>query len=391
MSADEKQYYKTLGVNKDASADDIRKAYRKLVKENHPDVSSAPDAAKKFAKIQEAYDCVSNPDKRAVYDRGGNGHFGGGGNGGFDPFGGGFGGFSQGHASFGFGDDVLSELLKQFTHQGGGSRQRSSSKRQAAQTQADLDIVLGYNVSLKQAYTGDTVVVSFDAYRKCGSCTGTGGKKVKTVCSSCNGRGSISQNHIFVSFSSPCEDCNSTGSRETYSCHDCNGLGCVLTSVTESINIPSGIYSGVRLRVSGKGNQGFRGGIIGDLYLKINVLADNAFTLKENNLHMTTEIPLHIAILGGNIDLHHLDGAVISVAIPVGTQPQKDIICRGKGMPILQKDKFGDLVIKVDVILPTNLTPEQQKKFQEFSNTLTDTNYGAQGKKSWFDRFKKMF
>ncbi|MCX5749449.1 MAG: molecular chaperone DnaJ [Candidatus Saganbacteria bacterium] len=350
-----KDYYQILGASKNASTDDIKSAFRKLARQYHPDVCKEPGADQKFKEINEAYQVLGDPAKKAQYDRfgyagPGRGGFGAGGTN-FDDI---FQGF-QGGSPFGDLGDILESF---FGSTGGGGRRRQRGPQKG--TDLRFDLIL----TLEEAFAGFDKEIDISHLRQCSRCKGAGAEPGTSVkkCAACNGSGVLQQTQrtMFGSFAStvPCASCGGRGETVSSPCKDCRGSGRIKTSSKIKMKIPPGIESGYRLRVEGEGDAGHKGGIPGDLYVYISVRPHEKFKRQGNDLFTSEKIDFVTAILGDEIDLPLFDGN-FRLKIPSGTQPNTVFRQRGKGMPRLQGNGRGDLFIEVHVEIPTRLSREQ--------------------------------
>ncbi len=352
-----KDYYKILGVDKNASADDIKKAYRTQVKKCHPDLHpNDKNAAEKFKELNEAHEVLSDEKKRKNYDTFG------------DPNGGGFGGgqgFSGGFGGFGGFEDIFGDIFGGF----GGSRQRTKTKQKGE------DITLELSLSFMDAAKGCVREISYNRNATCSSCKGTGAKggTAYTTCAKCGGTGQIqyaTNNGFFRSVSvRDCDECHGTGKKIIDSCPDCKGKGYIKTPTNVTVNIPAGADNGSYLRKQGFGEASPNGGPSGDLIIIIKVEPSKIFKRKNFDLYVTVPISLKTAALGGKVKIPLLD-EVIDYTIPEGTQSGKIFFVRGKG--IKTQRGFGDLYIEIMVEVPTKLTKEQKKALESLEN---DSDY----------------
>jgi molecular chaperone DnaJ len=361
--ANKKDYYEVLGVSKQSSADEIKRAFRKLARQHHPDVNKEAGSETKFKEINEAYQVLSDPNKRSQYDYYGSaggpaGGFGGGAGGfeGFD-FGGGAGGF-EGFGEFG-------DLFDAFF---GGQR---GGRRRAQERGADLRYDL--QITLKDAATGIEKELNLTHYVSCTTCKGSGAKPgTKPIkCTACNGIGQVKKNQrtILGNFTQvlPCPTCKGKGETISSPCESCRGEGRVKKSQTIKVKIPAGIDSGFRLRVSGVGDAGPHGTKSGDLYLFIYVEPSAMFNRDGEHLYYRTSIPFTKAILGSEIKIPTLDGEA-TLKIPAGTQPNTNFRLKGKGMPILNRRDRGDLYILVEIDIPKKINSNQAELLRKFHN-----------------------
>ncbi len=356
-------YYESLGVSKNASDAEIKAAFRKAAKQHHPDLRpDDKEAEKKFKVINEAYEVLSDPKKRAQYDQFGHAAF--------DPAagaggaGGGFGGFS------GF-DDIFSV----FTGGGFGGFDFGGGSRNGPMAGNDLR----YNLSItfEEAAFGVKKEILVPREEDCTACGGSGAKPgtQPVKCSVCGGTGQVrvQQNTMFGSFSTvrTCDNCNGRGKIIQEPCHECKGRGRVNKSKRIAVNIPAGIDNGQILTMRGEGEAGLRGGPSGDLYISIAVKPHKLFTRKGYDLYLDMDIPFTIAALGGEIQVPTLQGT-LKYNVPVGTQPGTTFRLRGQGIKKLNTQTTGDLLIRANVGIPKHLTDEQRELFKKLADSLGD-------------------
>ncbi|MCP4638146.1 MAG: molecular chaperone DnaJ, partial [Methyloversatilis sp.] len=348
-----KDFYDILGVNRDASDDEIKKAYRKLAMKYHPDRNpDSKEAEDKFKEAKEAYEILSDGQKRAAYDQYGHA--------GVDPNMGGGAGGGQGFGGFGdaFGD-IFGEI---FGNQGGRGGGRSGVYRGA-------DLRYNLEVSLEEAARGTDTRIRIPTMDDCGSCGGTGAKPgTKPVtCTTCNGVGQVRMQQGFFSIQQTCPKCHGTGKMVKDPCHDCHGAGRVKGSKTLQVKIPAGIDEGDRIRLAGEGERGQGGGPAGDLYVQIHIKPHAVFQREGDDLHCEMPIGFATAALGGEIEIPTLDGAA-KIKIPAETQSGKVFRLRGKGIKGVRSSYPGDLMCHVVVETPVNLTARQRELLKEFDD-----------------------
>ena len=352
-----RDYYDVLGVNKSASPEEVKSAYRKLAVKHHPDKNPGDKPAEdKFKEASEAYGVLSDKSKKENYDNFGHAAFENGGGG----QGGGFGGF--GGADF---SDIFEDFFSDFGG-GRGSRSRRSSNRGS-------DLRYDLSISLKEAYSGKKQDIQFSTSDKCNNCKGSGSKPGYSAdrCSYCGGNGKIRSNQGFFTVQQTCPQCSGRGEEITNPCGDCSGRGIKQTSKKISVTIPKGVDDGTRIRLSGKGEAGSRGGTNGDLYLFINVKSHDLFKRSDENLFFEYPISIADAALGTTIEIPTIDGGKAKIKIPDGTQNGKQFRLKGKGMPFMRRGDYGDLYVQVTTEVPVSLNKQQKElleKFREIEN-----------------------
>ena len=374
-----KDYYDILGVTKKATPEEIKKASRSLAMKYHPDRNQGDKAAEgKFKEASEAYQVLSDPKKKSSYDQFGHSAFegGAGGTGGFD-----FGGFESGAFS-----DIFDDFFGDFMGSGRGGR---SSKKSRSNRGSDLKINL--EITLEEAYLGKKQTINLSSNEKCEKCSGSGaepGSKPKK-CSTCGGHGKVRTQQGFFTLQQTCPDCEGDGEMLSNPCKDCKGSGSTKTKKNLSIQIPQGVDDGTQIRLSGKGDAGYRGGSNGDLYVFITVEKHKIFQRSEENLYYKLPISMIDAALGTEIEVPTIDNGKSKVKIPAGTQSGKQFRLKGKGMPILRENNFGDLYLEVNVIIPESLSREQRglleklKTLEDQDNNSEIKNFINKAKKFW--------
>ncbi len=359
----DKDFYDVLGVARDASADELKKAYRKLAMKYHPDQNKDnPKAEEKFKEINEAYDILKDEQKRAAYDRYGNAAFDGSMGGG--PGGGGFGGGGFGGA--GAFSDIFEDMFGDFM--GGGGRGRSGGPMRGADLQYTMEM------SLEDAYKGKEAKIKIPVNDSCDECNGSGAASGSGAqnCSTCNGAGRVRQQQGFFTIERTCPSCNGEGAVIKDPCKKCHGAGRVKKSKTLKVKIPAGVETGRRIRLSGEGEAGVRGGPRGDLYVMINVKPHKLFQRDAANLYCRVPITVTRAALGGEIEVPTIEGTRASVKVPAGTQTGQQFRLRGKGMTMLRSDSRGDMYIEIYVETPVNLNKKQQDLLKELDVSMGD-------------------
>ncbi|MEL6994373.1 MAG: molecular chaperone DnaJ [Pseudomonadota bacterium] len=359
-----RDYYDVLGVSRGASADEIKRAYRKKAKELHPDRNKDdPSAEGAFKEAGEAYDILKDAEKKAAYDRYGHSAFEAGTGAGARP-GGGFG--RQGDFASAF-SDVFDDLFGDFT---GGGR---GSERQRAARGADLRYNL--RISLEDAFNGLQKTIDVPSSVICAQCDGTGaeGGAEPTTCPTCSGMGKVRAQQGFFTVERTCPTCSGLGQIIRNPCKSCGGQGRVKKDRALSVNIPAGVETGTRIRLAGEGEAGMRGGPTGDLYIFIEVEPHKIFEREEVNLFCRVPVSVASAALGGDIEVPTIDGGRSRVKIPEGSQSGRQMRLRGKGMPALRGGGHGDMFIELAVETPVNLTSRQKEILREF-DTLSEEN-----------------
>jgi molecular chaperone DnaJ len=369
-------YYELLEVNRTASADDLKKAFRKLAMQHHPDRNKDnKDAERKFKEINHAYDILKDPEKRAAYDRYGPAAFEGGAGGPGGPF--------QGGQGFDF-SSVFGDIFEQMFG-ADGARGRAGGR-------ADMrgqDLRFNLEVTLEQAYGGTEATVRVPSSVACEACHGSGaepGSKPQQ-CPTCHGRGRLRAQQGFFTVERTCHTCHGGGQVIDKPCRSCAGQGRVRRDKTLKVNIPAGVEDGTRIRLTGEGEAGARGGPAGDLYVFLSVRRHQLFEREGSDVHCRVPISMVQATLGGSIEVPTLDGKMARINIPAGAQNAHQFRLRGKGMPIVRSTQRGDMYIEINVETPTNLTAKQKELLKEFEQA-GKTSPTSEG---FFSKVKEMF
>ncbi|MEM9726671.1 MAG: molecular chaperone DnaJ [Pseudomonadota bacterium] len=347
-----RDFYEVLGLKRGASEDDLRKAYRAKAKELHPDRNKDnPEAEGAFKAVNEAYDVLKDPQKRAAYDQFGHAAFSDGG--------GGPGGFRSGGPDFGGGlSDIFDDLFGEFVGRRGGAGGRGRGS----------DLRYNLTVTLEEAFRGKQVTINAPGAVSCDVCSGTGaaGGAQPTTCPTCSGVGKVRAQQGFFTIERTCPTCQGRGSIIKNPCVTCQGTGQLQKERSLSVQAPAGVQDGTRIRLAGEGEPGQRGGPPGDLYIFVSVEPHELFKRDGADLLCEITIPFAEAALGGSVEVPTLDGGRTKVAIPAGTQSGKQLRLRGKGMPVLQSSRVGDLYLEITVETPQNLTAKQKELLKEF-------------------------
>ena len=374
-----RDFYEILGLAKNASDDDIKKAYRKLAMKYHPDRNpDSKGAEEKFKEAKEAYEMLSDPQKREAYDR--YGHAGVDPNMGAGGFGGGGGGFAD---AFG---DIFGDIF-------GGAAGGARGGRGGPQVYRGADLRYNLEITLEQAANGFDTTIRVPSWDGCETCHGSGAKPgtSPTSCPTCAGHGQVRMQQGFFSIQQTCPKCHGTGKIIPEPCPTCAGAGRIKRNKTLEVKIPAGIDDGMRIRSSGNGEPGMNGGPPGDLYVEIHIKAHPVFQRDGDDLHCEMPISYATAALGGEIEVPTLGGKV-SFTVPEGTQSGKVFRLRGKGVKGVRSGLAGDLFCHVVVETPVRLTERQKEMLREFENSMSEggSKHSPQSK-SWKDKVKEFF
>ena len=370
----DRDFYDILGVQKNASDDDIKKSYRKLAMKYHPDRNKDDkEAERKFKEATAAYEALKDPEKRAAYDQYGHDAFRQGGMGGGQGFGDFAGGFS----------DIFEEFF------GGGF---GNSSRQRG-PQRGNDLRYNMSVTLHEAYSGKKSQIRIPSYEGCDLCSATGSadKSGPSTCSTCGGHGKVRSTQGFFSIERPCPTCGGEGSSIKNPCLKCSGSGQVKKQKTISVTIPAGVDTGTRIRISGEGEPGQRGAGNGDLYIFVEVQKDKLFEREEENIFCQIPISITTAILGGDVEVPTIEGKKARLNIPPGTQSETQFRLKGKGMSILRQTRRGDMYVEANVEIPVNLNNKQKAILQEFEKEGGTSKKHSPKSQSFFSKLKEVW
>ena len=367
-----KDYYEVLGVNRDASEEEIRKAYRKLAMKHHPDRNpDNPKSEEQFKEAKQAYEILSNPEKRTAYDQ--FGHAGVDQQAGMAGAGAGFGGFADAFS------DIFSDIF-------GGVRGRSGVYRGA-------DLRYNLEISLEDAARGSETRIRIPTMAECETCHGSGAKPgtSPTTCTTCSGHGQVRMQQGFFSIQQTCPNCHGSGKTITDPCPACHGAGRVQHTKTLSVKVPAGVDEGDQIRLAGEGEAGENGGPPGDLYVQVRLKPHPLFKREQDDLYCEMPVSFATSVLGGELEVPTLDGRA-SIKVPAGTQSEKMFRLRGKGVRNVRSGQTGDLYCRISVETPVNLTAKQKELLQEFERSVREggTRHSPR-EASWVDKLKGLF
>ena len=382
--ADKRDYYEVLGVARDVSPEDLKKAYRKLAVKYHPDKNPGDKTAEdKFKEVSEAYDVLSDEQKRAAYDRYGHSAFAGG-MGGPGAGGGGF------HDPFDIFREVFSGgggggIFESFFGGGGGRQQRRDGPQRGS------DLRYGMEISLEEAAHGCEREIEYERLHGCKTCKGSGSASGggKKTCRTCGGAGQVISARGFFQIQQACPDCGGSGEIISDPCKACGGGGRHKERTKGRVKVPAGIEDGSRLRSAGNGDFGVKGGPAGDLYIVVQIRSHDIFEREGDDLHCQMPLSFAIAALGGETTVPTLEGRA-SIKIPAGTQNGTTFRLRGKGMKALGEDRHGDLYVHVQIAVPSKLTAEQRGHLEAFAKSFGETPSSSM-EESFFEKAKKFF
>jgi len=375
-----KDYYEVLGVGKSSSSEEIKKAYRKLALKHHPDKNKGNKASEaKFKEASEAYHVLSDKERKNNYDQFGHAAFEGAG---------GRGGFSNHDFSSAFSDIFGSDIFDDFFGGFGGTRERGKSR---SSNFRGSDLRYDLSISLEDAYNGKKQEINFSSLDKCGKCDGSGAEpgSKPVSCSACGGQGQVRSSQGFFTVQQTCGQCDGSGEQISSPCKDCKGMGKKQSNKKIFTNIPKGVDDGTRIRLSGKGEAGIKGGGDGDLYIFVSIKSHSIFKRSEENLFFEFPISIADAALGTVVEVPTINGGKAKVKIPAGTQNGKQFRLKDKGMSIMRSKNFGDLYIRAVTEVPTYLTKEQKNLLEQFKK-LEDSKTNPLIKE-FFEKAKKFW
>lgn len=385
--AEKRDYYEILGVTKNVTSDDLKKSYRKLAIQFHPDKNPGDKKSEeKFKELSEAYEVLSDPKKKQMYDQFGHSAANMGGGGGQGPFGG-FGGGDFGGANI---NDIFGDIFGDLF--GGAQGGRGRGSRGGRRVRAGADLETQVNITFEESFKGVEKVITLNKQASCEPCSGSGAKPgtQPETCKNCNGRGEVTFQQGFFAVSRPCTGCHGTGQIIASPCQTCKGKGKVKKTSQLSVTIPAGIDTGQRLKLTNEGEAGENGGPPGDLYIVVNVLDHDFFNREGADVICDVPITFVQAALGDEIFVPTLDGKV-EMKIPAGTQSHKSFRLKSKGLPRLGQYGRGDQIVRVMVEIPSKLNAEQIAALKKFDELDKKDPRAHPLHKSFFDRVKELF
>ncbi len=383
-----KDYYEALKVDRSASADEIKKAYRKKAMKFHPDKNPGDaEAERKFKEINAAYDVLKDEQKRAAYDRYGHDAFEAGGMG---AAGGGAGGMGGGQGFGGFGD-IFEDIFSDFMGgQAGGARAQQGARGTSGARRGN-DISYELDITLEESFKGVEKNIKVATWQGCEPCKGSGaeaGSKSET-CSTCQGSGRIRAQQGFFTVERTCSSCGGAGQTIKNPCKACGGSGRIRKGKSLKVTIPTGIEDGTRIRLTGEGEAGVRGGPNGDLYVFLSIAPHRFFKRESAHLHCKVPTPMHIVTLGGTIEVPTIEGKRMKISVPAGTQTGQQFRLKEKGMTIMRSKRRGDMFVEIITETPVNLSKKQKELLEQFAKGGdTKTNPNAS---KFFDKMKEFW
>jgi molecular chaperone DnaJ len=372
-------FYELLGVGRSASDHELKKAFRSLAMKYHPDKNPNDAAAEqKFKEINHAYDILKDPEKRAAYDRYGHA-----------AFEGGIGGARGSANDFAGGSfsDIFEDLFSELT---GSGRRRGAAETQSGKRRGS-DLRYNLEISLEEAFAGKKQDINITTSVACDSCHGTGGENgaEAVTCGTCGGRGTVRMQQGFFTVERTCHSCQGTGKIIANPCKKCAGSGTVRKDRSLSVNIPAGVEEGTRIRLTGEGEAGYRGGPSGDLYIFLSIKPHQFFRREGADIHCSVPITFTNAALGGSVEVPTIEGTRAKVTIPEGTQTGHQFRLKGKGMTVLRSKGRGDMFVHVRVETPVNLSKKQKELLTQFEKASgSNSNPESQG---FFDRMREFW
>jgi len=367
-------YYSTLGVDSGAGADELKKAYRKMAMKYHPDRNPDDAAAEKaFKDVNEAYEILKDDEKRAAYDRFGHAAF--------EQGGGGAGGFGGG----GFGGGGFSDIFEEMFGGGGGRRGGTPSGKGS-------DLRYNMEVSLEDAFNGKQTEIQVPTSVTCGDCTGSGsaGSSAPATCGTCSGHGRVRAQSGFFTVERTCPTCQGKGQVIKDPCNSCGGSGRVHKEKKLAVQVPAGVEEGTRIRLSGEGEAGLRGGPAGDLYIFLSVAPHRFFQRDGADIYCRVPIPMARAALGGSIEVPTIEGKLARLTLPEGTPTGHQFRLKGKGMSVLRSKSRGDMFVQTMVETPVNLSKRQKELLKEFEKESSDSEHSPESH-GFFDKVKDLW
>lgn len=377
-----KDYYEILGTDKKASAEDLKKAYRRKAMKYHPDKNpDNKEAEHKFKEANEAYDVLKDDQKRAAYDRFGHAAFQGGNS-----------GARQGAHQGGFGGGGFTDIFEEMFGDFMSGQAQTGRRGGGGGVRRGEDISHEMEITLEESYNGKNAPVKISTWQGCQTCSGSGaekGSKAET-CNTCRGAGRVRAQQGFFTVERTCPSCGGVGQTIKNPCRACGGSGRIRKEKKLKVAIPAGIENGTRIRLAGEGEAGVRGGPPGDLYAFLTIKPHRFFQREGANLYCRVPVPMHLVTLGGMIEVPTIDGKRMKVTIPIGTQTGQQFRLKSKGMTILHSSAYGDMFVEVTVETPVNLTRKQKELMKEFAGESNDAKTNPQSH-GFFGKVKELW